>query len=124
MNKYRQFRFCLALVLITALMLPSAVLASHGVPGSNPKPIDEVPSSHYDSMLYSEIYPRLQEIERTSKRVKVDIIGQSAGGRDLYLVTLSDPETMGRLGHYMALRKIMLEDPEKALEMIDQFDTF
>ena len=124
MKKYRQFRFCLALVLITALMLPSAVIASHGVPGSDPKPNDEVPSTHYDSMLYSEIYPRLQEIERASKRVKVDIIGQSAGGRDLYLVTLSDPETMGRLGHYMALRKIMLEDPEKALEMIDQFDTF
>jgi hypothetical protein len=85
---------------------------------------EEVPSPHYDSILYAEIGPRLQEIERTSSRVQVDVIGQSAGGRDLYLVTLSDPQSMGRLGRYKALRNMMLKDPERAQEMIDKFEDF
>lgn len=84
----------------------------------------EVPSTHYDSILYSEIEPRLLEIERNSRRVKVDVIGESAGGRDLFLVTLSAPEAMGRLGKYMAIRETMLKDPEKAQEMIDRFGDF
>ena len=52
------------------------------------------------------------------------MIGQSAGGRDLFLVTLSAPEAMGRLGQYQAIRQTMLKDPEKAQEMIDKFGDF
>ena len=65
-----------------------------------------------------QVGPRLREIEKRSNRVKVDVIGQSAAGRDLFLVTLSAPEAMGRLGKYQAIRKTMLKDPEKAQEMI------
>lgn len=85
---------------------------------------DENPSDDYDSILYCEIGPKLREIEVNSNRVKVDVIGQSAGGRNLFLVTLSDPEAMGRLGQYQAIRKTMLRDPEKAQEMIDKFGDF
>jgi hypothetical protein len=74
--------------------------------------------------LYSEIAPKLREIEVNSNRVKVDVIGQSAGGRDLFLVTLSAPEALGRLGQYQAIRNTMLKDPEKAQEMIDKFGDF
>ena len=52
------------------------------------------------------------------------MIGQSAGGRNLFLVTLSDPQAMGRLGQYQAIRNTMLKDPEKAQEMIDKFGDF
>jgi hypothetical protein len=86
--------------------------------------LDEVPSPHYDSILYSEIGPRLAEIAQTSQRVKVDVIGQSAGGLDIYLVTITDPQSMGRLGRYKALRNMMLKDPDRALQMIDQFNDF
>jgi hypothetical protein len=83
-----------------------------------------VPSSQYDSILYSEIAPRLRQIETSSNRVKVDVIGQSAGGRNLFFVTVSAPEAMGRLGQYQAIRQMMLKDPEKAQEMIDRFGDF
>jgi len=85
---------------------------------------DENDTPHYDSILYCEIGPRLHEIEQNSKRIKVDVIGRSAGGRDLYLVTLSDPKAMGRLGRYQAIRHTMLTDPEAAQEMIDKFGDF
>ena len=85
---------------------------------------DETPSTYYDSMLYSEIAPRLREIQDSSNRVKVEVIGQSAGGRDMYLVTLSDPQAMGRLGSYQAIRKLMLTDPDRAQEMIDLLGDF
>ncbi len=73
---------------------------------------------------YSEIAQTLYEIESNSKRVQVEIMGQSAGGRDLFLVTVADPQSMGRFGKYQALRHLMLSDPAKAQEMIDQFDAF
>ena len=85
---------------------------------------NEVETPHYDSILYCQIGPRLHEIEQNSNRIKVDVIGQSAGGRDLYLVTLSDPEAMGRLGRYQAIRHTMLEDPEKAQAMIEELGDF
>lgn len=85
---------------------------------------DETETPHYDSILYCQIGPRLHEIEQNSNRIKVDVIGQSAGGRDLYLVTLSDPEAMGRLGRYQVIRHTMLEDPEKAQAMIEELGDF
>ncbi len=88
------------------------------------EPEEENPSPFYDSILYSEIAPKLREIEMNSNRVKVEVIGQSAGGRDLFLVTLSDPKAMGRLGQYQAIRNTMLKDPEKAQEMIEKFGDF
>ena len=56
--------------------------------------------------------------------MRVEVIGQSSGGRNLFLVTLSAPEAMGRLGQYQAIRQQMLKDPEKAQEMIDKFGDF
>jgi hypothetical protein len=87
-------------------------------------PEDENPSPNYDSILYSEIGPKLRQIEVNSNRVKVEVIGQSAGGRNLFLAIVSDPQAMGRLGQYQAIRNTMIKDPEKAQEMIDKFGDF
>ncbi|WDP92261.1 MAG: hypothetical protein HUN04_22070 [Desulfobacter sp.] len=88
-------------------------------------PEEEVPSKFYDSILYSEIAPKLREIQKNShKRIRVKIMGQSAGGRNLFLVTIAAPGEEGRFGHYKKLRKLMLRDPEKALRKIDQFEDF
>jgi hypothetical protein len=120
----------LAILCVIALTLPMNVMAKPlAAPGTSgpwwdvtPEP--ENPSQYYDSILYSEIAPKLREIEVNSNRVQVDVIGQSAGGRNLFLVTLSAPEAMGRLGKYKAIRETMLKDPEKAQEMIDKFGDF
>lgn len=112
------------------LLTPLGTLAGTVVQTANTGPWWEVvpeeenPSNFYDSILYSEIAPKLREIEVNSNRVKVDVIGQSAGGRNLFLVTLSAPEAMGRLGQYQAIRQTMLKDPAKAQEMIDKFGDF
>ncbi len=119
-----------AIICVILLIAPMGALASptEGALNSGPwwdvEPEEENPSPYYDSILYSEIAPMLREIEVNSNRVKVEVIGQSAGGRNLFLVTLSAPEAMGRLGQYQAIRQTMLKDPEKAQEMIDKFGDF
>ncbi len=118
--------FLLVILCVFALIVPASAAASSATQGKwwDVEPEEEVPSPYYDSILYSEIGPRLREIEKNSNRVKVDVIGQSAGGRNLFLVTLSAPEAMGRLGQYQAIRNTMLKDPEKAQAMIDKFGDF
>jgi hypothetical protein len=116
----------LSLLCVVVLLVPSSVLARPAAQGPwwVVEPEAENPSPFYDSLLYSEIAPRLREIEKNSNRVRVEVIGQSAGGRNLFLVTLSAPEAMGRLGQYQAIRNTMLKDPEKAQEMIEKFGDF
>jgi hypothetical protein len=123
------FRLAIVLALVAALVAvaPGAAAASSPTSQGNwwtvtPEP--ENPSSSYDSILYSEIAPKLREIEMNSNRVKVEVTGQSAGGRNLFLVTLSSPQAMGRLGQYKAISQTMLRDPAKAQEMIEKFGDF
>jgi len=121
-SRHTHWRF-IAVLCIVALVVPASAVA--GAPRQSTllqgRDIVGVP---YDAIPYSEISAKLQEIESNSNRVRVDVIGQSAGGRDLFLVTLSDPEAMGRLGKYQAIRRLMLTDPEKAQDMIEQFGDF
>jgi hypothetical protein len=119
-------RSCLlAVLLVAALLLPAGATVHSG--GGR---WWEVPPEPYQAplsdggYLYTQIAPRLHEIEMASNRVRVDVMGQSAGGRNLYLVTISAPEAMGRLGQYQAIRQAMLRDPEHAQELIDQFGDF
>ena len=87
-------------------------------------PEEENPSPDYDSILYSEIAPRLHEITKNSSRVMVKVMGQSASGRDLYLAIVAAPGDEGRFGHYQKLRRLMIHNPEKAQAMIEVFDDF
>lgn len=127
MNTKRLYFLAVLCLLLLAVPMGGRVNASV-LPDPGPwwitTPEPEVPSPYYDSILYSEIGPKLREIEVNSNRVRVDVIGQSAGGRNLFLVTLSAPEALGRLGQYQAIRQTMLKDPEKAQEMIDRFGDF
>jgi hypothetical protein len=126
----RSWRIALAIALVCALAVPIGATAAPSNSGTGSgawwvvEPEPENSSPHYDSILYSEIAPRLREIEKNSNRVKVEVVGQSAAGRDLYFVTLSAPEAMGRLGQYKAIAQTMLKDPEKAQEMIEKFGDF
>ncbi|MDX1779554.1 MAG: hypothetical protein R3339_11790, partial [Thermodesulfobacteriota bacterium] len=71
-------------------------------------PEEENPSPDYDSILYSEIAPRLHEITQKSRRVMVKVMGQSASGRDLYLAIVAAPGDEGRFGYYQRLRRLMI----------------
>ncbi len=133
MGSKRRFLTILTLLLLGFLLATSQSLwaaknktggKSSGTSWWNVEPEDEVPSEAYDSILYSEIAPKLREIQKNSNRVAVEVIGQSAGGRNLFLVTVSAPGTSGRFGHYKSLRKMMIRDPEKALKKLDQYKDF
>ncbi|MDH3398892.1 MAG: hypothetical protein OEM81_13830, partial [Acidimicrobiia bacterium] len=95
-RKRAVFSLVVAGLCAIALLAPTSVMAGDGH-WWDVVPEEENPSPFYDSILYSEIAPKLREIEVNSNRVKVEVIGQSAGGRDMFLVTLSAPESMGRL---------------------------
>jgi hypothetical protein len=89
-----------------------------------PQPESEVTSPYYNSIPYWQIAPTLHEIELSSDRVDVEVMGQSAEGRNLFLVTVAKPDVLNNLGHYRTLRHFMVEDPERAQEMLDQFKDF
>lgn len=120
----RPRRFVILVLVCIIIMVVAGTVAAGQGPWWDVEPEPENPSPFYDSILYSEIAPRLREIEVNSNRVKIDVIGQSAGGRNLFLATVSAPEAMGRLGQYQAIRNAMLKDPDKAQEMIDKFGDF
>ncbi len=123
-------RLFLVLLSLAIALAPASVVASpQAAPPSQgpwwivtPEPY-EAPLSD-NGYLYSQIAPKLREFETTSNRVRVEVIGQSAGGRNLFLVTVSAPEALGRLGQYQAIRNTMLKDPEQAQEMIARFGDF
>jgi len=126
---------CLGLLLILCLpVVPMAEAApADWVPDWQPtpqgewwitQPESEVTSPYYDSIPYWQIAPTLHEIELTSDRVKVEVMGQSAEGRNLFLVTVAKPDVLNNLGHYRTLRHFMVDNPEKAQEMLDQFKDF
>lgn len=75
-------------------------------------------SENYDFTKFSQIGPKLTEIEKQSNRVKVEVKGKSAAGYPLYVVTISDPDAKGKFGHHKALRKQMFKNPEKAQNWI------
>lgn len=110
--------------LVAATFVASGPVAADPGPWWEVEPEAENPSPFYDSILYSEIAPKLREIETNSNRVQVEVSGQSAGGRDLFVAVVSAPEAMGRLGSYKAISETMLRDPEKALEMIERLGDF
>ncbi|HUX48917.1 MAG TPA: M14 family zinc carboxypeptidase, partial [Dehalococcoidia bacterium] len=83
--------------------------------------IEERENLYYDMIMYSEIGAKLREIEVTSDRVKVEIIGKSGtAGYNLYQVIVSEPSALGRLGEYAALSQMMMKDPEGAQSMIEE----
>ncbi len=65
-------------------------------------------------ITHPQIAPRLTELMQRSDRVSVQVVGQSTEGRDLYLVTLTAPETAEETARQSAWKNQMKADPEAA----------
>ncbi|WP_309117478.1 M14 family zinc carboxypeptidase [Saccharothrix sp.] len=63
---------------------------------------------------YHSLAPRLNDLQKRSDRVSVEVIGQSTAGRDLYLVTLTAPETPRETRRQEAWRSRIEDDPVAA----------
>ncbi|MBB5790629.1 M14 family zinc carboxypeptidase [Jiangella mangrovi] len=104
-----------------ALRSPSSVAATADLPG---KPrndvIVDVPVNPNDASIpmnlvpYHEFAPRLRALQE-SDRVSVEIIGQSAGGRDLHLVVVTSPMTDADWTEWQRLSDLRTEDPDAAI---------
>lgn len=114
----------LALLVVTAALAVGLVPVTAGAQQWWQVPAEENVNLPPGLIPYHEIAPKLRDIEVRSNRVQVEVIGQSAEGRDLYLATVSDPSAFGRLGRYKALRELMIRDPARAQELASQFEDF
>lgn len=63
---------------------------------------------------YADIAPRLNDLMSRSDRVSVQVVGQSTGGRDLYLVTVTAPEQANETRRQTAYREMIQHEPDKA----------
>ena len=79
-----------------------------------PDPAEDDATDRNETISYSEIAPRLNELMATSDRVSAQVVGQSTGGRDLYLVTLTAPESRGETTRQTRWREQIRQDPERA----------
>jgi len=63
---------------------------------------------------YDEIAPFLNELMDASDRVSAQVVGTSAQGRDIYLVTLTSPETADQTRQQGVWRDLIKADPVAA----------
>ncbi|MGW1980031.1 M14 family zinc carboxypeptidase [Streptomyces sp. NPDC001889] len=63
---------------------------------------------------YHSIAPRLNALQKRSDRVSVEIAGKSATGRDLYLVTVTEPESRHEARDQERMRERIENEPVSA----------
>jgi hypothetical protein len=63
---------------------------------------------------YHELAPRLNALQRQSDRVSVEIVGETHQGRDLYLVTVTAPESREQARDQERMRARIEADPARA----------
>ncbi|MCA2218339.1 M14 family zinc carboxypeptidase [Jidongwangia harbinensis] len=63
---------------------------------------------------YHAIAPKLNALQAASDRVSAEVVGQSALGRDLYLVTVTAPETAAEAARQDRWRALIEDDPRAA----------
>ncbi|MFF0444998.1 M14 family zinc carboxypeptidase [Streptomyces sp. NPDC004609] len=63
---------------------------------------------------YHSIAPRLNELQRLGDRVSVEVAGQSAAGHDLYLVTVTAPESSRETREQERMRERIENSPASA----------
>lgn len=68
---------------------------------------------------YEELEGILEEIAETSDRVKLEVIGKSVGGHDIYLVTIADPWVIQKLRFYKWFAQLTVNKPTLARKLID-----
>jgi hypothetical protein len=82
--------------------------------------LDVVPVDPTDASLnrgvipYDAIAPKLNTLMATSDRVSVQVVGQSALGRDIHLVTVTGKENRGQTAKQAQFREMVKQNPAAA----------
>ncbi|MGR2752950.1 M14 family zinc carboxypeptidase [Agromyces arachidis] len=73
---------------------------------------------------YDEIAPRLNELMDASDRISVQVVGESALGRDIHLVTVTAPESERQTARQARFRAMIKQNPTAAARnrtLLDQY---
>jgi hypothetical protein len=94
------------------------VTSRKGYPRQNSLPVWPVNPEDRSIKLglvpYHSIAPKLNALQKASDRVSAEIAGKSAGGRDLYLVTVTAPESAAEAARQDRWRHLIEENPAAA----------
>lgn len=107
-----------ALVTASTETAPHSPAAPQGYPRQNL--LVEPPVDTSDAAIklgltpYHAIAPKLNELQGTSQRVSAEVIGQTVTGREVYLVTLTAPESRGQAKAQEVMRDRILTQPVQA----------
>ncbi|GGS29520.1 M14 family zinc carboxypeptidase [Actinokineospora fastidiosa] len=63
---------------------------------------------------YHALAPKLNELQERSDRISVEVVGQSTLGRDLYLVTVTAPESARETREQQRWKELIEDDPVRA----------
>lgn len=63
---------------------------------------------------YHALAPKLNELQNRSDRISVEVVGQSTLGRDLYLVTVTAPESARETREQQRWKELIENDPVRA----------
>ncbi|MCM3661661.1 LPXTG cell wall anchor domain-containing protein [Georgenia satyanarayanai] len=108
---------------VTAVVTPptaSAAAEDDGVPYPRQEPLTEPPVNEEDqsywrgAIPFHEIAPLLNGLTETSEYVSTEVVGQSTEERDLYLVTITAPETAAESAQQDAWRDRIKHDADAA----------
>ena len=99
-------------------MLVAPSVASAAYPKQNTLPV--WPDNPNDASIaigvtpYDEIAPKLNALQAASNRVSARVAGRSSGGRDIYVVTVTAPETDAQEAQQAAWKSKIVEEPVAA----------
>lgn len=111
MKKKSLLAALLSIGLVGSVVPPSVIAADTATEAERKHSLFN--AEKYDYIIYDDLREKLETFEKESKRVSLDITGQSAAGKDLYTITIADTENKSSEKKYKKLRKLMSEDPDR-----------
>src|SRR4051812_42419466 len=73
-------------------------------------------SASIGDIPYDEIAPKLNALQAASNRISARVAGKSSGGRDLYAVVVTAPETAAEAAQQGQWRQLIEDEPVRARE--------
>lgn len=111
-------RKCKALISFAIIMI--LVCGSFTVFAAAPETEYPLPRN---AALYSDLESQLKALEaKNPALMDYQVIGRSAGGKDLYLVTITDEPGMKRLGQYEKFMQDAVNNPQQAKKTLKESD--
>jgi hypothetical protein len=94
--------------------MPSSYPSQPTLPEPAPEPAGEDATTASGVLAHSDLAPMVNDWMAASDLVSAQIVGQSSQGRDLYLVTVTAPETTGQTAQQKVWKDKIKDDPVAA----------